>query len=137
MKFFCIDCLVHRGKSITVSQEKSLNWMKNKEKETSCFISAKEQNYHEQRPESILWELVLERESQLPYLSYDEHIAEELRGCTATIFSSGCFIFFFLLLLFWLLGLLDCSTGMQECSNNIFRGLILKNPQHHKFILRC
>lgn len=86
--------------------------MKNKEKETSCFISAKEQNYHEQRPESILWELVLERESQLPYLSYDEHIAEELRGCTATIFSSGCFIFFFLLLLFWLLGLLDCSTGM-------------------------
>lgn len=90
-------------------REKSLNWMKNKERETSCFISAKEQNYHAQRPESILRELVLERESQLPYLSYDEHVAEELRGCSLTVFSSDYFIFFFFF--FWLSGLLGCSKG--------------------------
>lgn len=86
----------------------------------SCFISAKEQNYYEQGLESILWELVLEQESQLLYLSYDECIIEELRGCSLTVFSSGCFIFFFF-------GLC-CSKGKFQ-----YLG-ILKNPYHHQFV---
>jgi len=58
--------------------------------------------------ESILWELVLEQESQLPHLSYNECIAEELRGCSLTVFSSDCFIFFFFFFSFGLC----CSKGM-------------------------
>lgn len=82
-----------------------------RERHMSCFISAKEQNYHERGLESIPWELVLEQESQLPHLSYNECITEELRGCSLTVFSSDCFIFFFF---FFLLG---CAV-LKECSNN-------------------
>lgn len=53
-----------------------------RERLMSCFISAKKQNYCARGLESILLELVLEQENQLPYLNYDKCVIEELRGCS-------------------------------------------------------